>query len=79
MLDVVDEVEKVQKDYEGRSQTLRNAEKHFNDEDQVQKMKRANERTIQGMTNLKQNKEKVKKRLNLVKDEFDAGARAYTD
>ena len=76
MLDVVEEVEKVQKDYEGHSQTLGNAEKHFNDEDQVQKMKRANERTIQGMTNLKQNKEKVKKRLNLVKDEFDAGARA---
>jgi len=79
MLDVVDEVEKVQKDYEGRGQILKNAEKHFNDEDQVEKMKRANERTIQGMksekNNIKQIKEKGKKRLNIVKDEFDAGVK----
>lgn len=65
MLDVVDEVGKVQKDNEGRGQVLRNAEKHFNDEDQVEKMKRANERAIQGMTNIKQIKDKGKKRLNL--------------
>jgi hypothetical protein len=79
MLDVVEEVEKVQKDHEGRGQILRNAEKHFNDEDQVEKMKRANERTIQGMTSIKQSKDKGKKRLKLGKDELEVGARAHTN
>ena len=56
MLDIVEEVEQVQKDFEGRGQILSNAAKHFADEDQVEKMKRANQRAIQGMSNTKQTK-----------------------
>jgi hypothetical protein len=75
MLDVVEEVERVQKDYEGRGQILSNAAKHFAEEDQVEKMKKANERAVQGMSNTKQTKARGTKRLGLAKDEAESGAR----